>query len=57
MTPCEGTAPQAPARNSCAEEIGRGKGGFSLEALKMGGGLGCSEYVFSRNPAGLDRAR
>jgi hypothetical protein len=57
MTPCEGTAPQAPARNSCAEEIGRGKGGFSLEALKMGGGLGCSEYVFCRNPAGLDRAR
>ena len=30
--------------------------GFSLEALKMGGGLGCSEYVFSRNPA-PDHAR
>lgn len=57
MTTCEGTAPQAPARNSRSEEIGRGKGGFPLEALKMGGGLGCSEYVFSRNPAGLDRAR
>jgi 2-polyprenyl-6-hydroxyphenyl methylase/3-demethylubiquinone-9 3-methyltransferase len=26
--------------------------GFTLEALKMGGGLGCSEYVFSRNRAG-----
>jgi 2-polyprenyl-3-methyl-5-hydroxy-6-metoxy-1,4-benzoquinol methylase len=25
--------------------------GFSLEAMKIGGGLGCSEYVFSRIPA------
>jgi 2-polyprenyl-6-hydroxyphenyl methylase/3-demethylubiquinone-9 3-methyltransferase len=31
--------------------------GFSLEALKMGGGLGCSEYVFSRTPARSDRSR
>jgi len=31
--------------------------GFSLESLKMGGGLGCSEYVFSRHRSGSDHIR
>jgi 2-polyprenyl-6-hydroxyphenyl methylase/3-demethylubiquinone-9 3-methyltransferase len=26
--------------------------GFALDKLKMGGGLGCSEYVFSRTASG-----
>jgi 2-polyprenyl-3-methyl-5-hydroxy-6-metoxy-1,4-benzoquinol methylase len=31
--------------------------GFALENLKMGGGLGCSEYVFSRNSEPSAKAR
>ena len=31
--------------------------GFTLDKLKIGGGLGCSEYVFSRTSEPSPRAR
>jgi 2-polyprenyl-6-hydroxyphenyl methylase/3-demethylubiquinone-9 3-methyltransferase len=31
--------------------------GFVLDKLRIGGGLGCSEYVFSRTPVPSERSR